>query len=166
MEKAARTDNGAEPGRSAWGGRCCGVHHRRRFHELALGGGSGPHTAFIQSKHGEGKQWRRFHTHPSPLPHSTTSHHRHKKKNNGAKVMMRVKVWTRQLLQEVMTGTRNNARQLVFSESHLLERSLQSLVWILCCCQWKFGCMVNLIDDRFCPELNCPELMHYFITEF
>lgn len=80
MKKAARTDNGAEPGRSAWGGRCCGVHHRRRFHELALGGGSGPHTAFIQSKHREGKQWRRFHTHPFPLPRSMTSHHRQKKK--------------------------------------------------------------------------------------
>lgn len=47
---------------------------------------------------------------PSPS-HAARRPTTDRKKNNGAKVMMRVKVWTRQLLQEVMTGTRNKARQ-------------------------------------------------------
>lgn len=34
-----------------------------------------------------------------------------RKKNNEAKVMMHVKAWTRQLLQEVMTGTQNDVLQ-------------------------------------------------------
>lgn len=123
MKKAAQSDNDAEPEHSVWGGRCCSVHRRQRFHELSLGRGSCPHTAFIQSKHGEGKQWRRSRAPAPPSTHTHTARRPAWQKKNGAKVMMRVKVWTRQLLQEVMTGTRNMLGKLVFSvSSHLLER--------------------------------------------
>lgn len=60
---------------------------------------------------------------PPPSTHTHTARRPAWQKKNGAKVMMRVKVWTRQLLQEVMTGTRNMLGKLVFSvSSHLLER--------------------------------------------
>lgn len=63
------------------------------------------------------------HTPPTP-PHAARRPTTDRKQNNGAKAMMRVKVWTRQLLQEVMTGTRNNARQArVFCITSARKRS-------------------------------------------
>ena len=55
-----------------------------------LTGGSGPHTALVQSERGEGKQWC-----SSCLPHAACRLTTDRKKNNEAQVMIRVKVWTR-----------------------------------------------------------------------
>lgn len=127
MKKAAWRDNGAEPEHSAWGGRCCSINRRRCFHEPALNGGSGPHTAFISpSMEKVNSEDAHTHTHTCTYTHraqcSTTGR---RKKNKGAEVMMRVIVWTRQLLQEVMTGTWNNAHQAcVFCITSAWKKSL------------------------------------------
>lgn len=73
----------------------------------SLGGGFGPHTVFIQSKHEEKVNNEEALASPRAAGRLTTD----RKKNNEAKVMMHVKVWSRQLLQEVMTGTQNNILQ-------------------------------------------------------
>lgn len=101
---------------------------------------------------------------PSPLPRSTTSHHRQKKKQ-----------WSQS--DDACEGLEQTAAP--GGQDRYPEQSPQSSSFLNHICSkgaaWfgsgaaaieKFGCMVNLIDVRFCPELNCPELMYYFITEF